>query len=319
MKNLIYFKNRTDVKWTKLPDHLDAYQYKVENTPKDGYCLISSMRMCLLCDHGEMHTNDVIAELITSEIYNNNQYYIRYYSGDIKEMLRSLDMYITQGVYSHQIVDIVVLAAAKCLSVNLCIYKKYGDNAIFYMQPSNPPSAQDIYLWYNNEHYDAIISKNSSFQRSENATIDKMNIDPKEHNQITKNNVQLDRHHQLNTSVSHLLSPQDQLYFNNLGNSFTLESSGVHLEQQVLNTQKYPILNLTHDIMTNSPKNSPLQNERHKTLQNTEINDLPGYIPIKDKFQMEDYYSGDEDAVLYYAANNKQTQITTSTDETRFN
>ena len=73
------------------------------------------MRMCLLCDHGEMYTNDVIAELITSEIYNNNQYYIRYYSGDIKEMLRSLDMYITQGVYSHQIVDIVVLAGSKML------------------------------------------------------------------------------------------------------------------------------------------------------------------------------------------------------------
>ena len=97
------------------------------------------MHMCLLYNHGEMYTNDVIAELITSEIYNNNQYYIRYYSGDIKEMLRSLDMYITQGVYSHQIVDIVVLVAGKCLSVNLCIHKKYGDNAILYMQPSNPP------------------------------------------------------------------------------------------------------------------------------------------------------------------------------------
>ena len=67
------------------------------------------MHMCLLYDHGEMYTNDVIAKLITSEIYNNNQYYIRYYSGDIKEVLHSLDMYITQGVYSHQIVDIVVL------------------------------------------------------------------------------------------------------------------------------------------------------------------------------------------------------------------
>ena len=27
------------------------------------------MRMCLLYDHGEMYTNDVIAELITSKIY----------------------------------------------------------------------------------------------------------------------------------------------------------------------------------------------------------------------------------------------------------
>ena len=43
---------------------------------------------------------------------------------------------------------------------------------------------------------------------------------------------------------------------------------------------------------------------------------MPGYIPIHDKFQTEDYYSGDEDAVLYYAAKNKQTPIATSTDDT---
>ena len=122
-----------------MPDHLDAYHYKVENAPKDGYCLISSMHMCLLYDHGEMYTNDVIAELITSEIYNNNQYYIRYYSGDTKEMLRSLNMYITQGVYSHQIVDIVVLVAAKCLSVNLCIYQNMGITQFCTCNHQTPP------------------------------------------------------------------------------------------------------------------------------------------------------------------------------------
>ena len=143
-----------------------------------------------------------------------------------------------------------------------------------------------------------------------------MHIHQKEHNQITKKNVQLDGQHDINTSISHLLSPQDQLYLKNLGYSVTLENTGVNFEQEVLNTQKYPILNPTHDRIMNSPKNSPLQNETHKTLEHNEINDLPGYIPINDKFQTEDYYSGDEDAVLYYAANNKQTPIATSTDDT---
>ena len=31
-----------------------------------------------------------------------------------------------------------------------------------------PPVARDIYLWYNNEHYNAIVTKTSSFQQSEN-------------------------------------------------------------------------------------------------------------------------------------------------------
>ena len=113
-----------------------------------------------------------------------------------------------------------------------------------------------------------------------------------------------------------MLSPQDQLYLKNLGYSVTLENTSVNFEQQVLKTPKYPILNQTHDRIMNSPKNSPLQNETHKTLEHIELNDLPGYIPINDKFQTEDYYSGDEDAVLYYVANNKQTPIPTLTDDT---
>ena len=128
---------------------------------KMGIVSYSLLRKCLLHDHSEMYSNDVIGRLITSEIFNNNQYYKRYYSGNLESMLHSLNNYIKDGVYSQQVVDIVVLAAAKCLSVNLCIYKKYGDNAILYMQPSNPPSTRDIYLRYNNEHYDAIVSKNS--------------------------------------------------------------------------------------------------------------------------------------------------------------
>ena len=85
------------------------------------------------------------------------------------------------------------------------------------MQPSNPPSSWDIYLWYNNEHYDAIITKSSSFQQSENARIDRMHIHQKEHNEMTNMKVQLDEQHDINTSISHLISPQDQLYLKKLG------------------------------------------------------------------------------------------------------
>ena len=116
-----------------------------------------------------------------------------------------------------------------------------------------PPSAQDIYLWYNNEHYNAIVTKNSLFQKSKNPTIDKMHIHRKEHNQITKKNVQLDRQNDINTSISHLLSPQDQLYLRNLGYSVTLENTSVNFEQEVLKMQEYPILNPTHDRIMNSP------------------------------------------------------------------
>ena len=77
--------------------------------------------------------------------------------------------------------------------------------------------------------------------------------------------VQLDEQHDINTSISHLISPQDQLYLKKLGYSVTVENPGLDFEQEVLNTQKYPTLNPTHHTITNSPKNSPHKNDTHKT------------------------------------------------------
>ena len=74
-------------------------------------------------------------------------------------MLRSLDRYIVVGVYTQQVVDIAILAAANILRVNMCIYKNENGVANLYAQPSNsnPPSTRDVYLAYSNEHYDSIV------------------------------------------------------------------------------------------------------------------------------------------------------------------
>ena len=85
-------------------------------------------------------------------------------------MLRALDRYIHNKVYSQQVVDIAVLAAAKILRVNMCIYRNQDKRAILYVQPCVPPSSRDVYLRYSNEHYDAICSKRSLKCCNENAS-----------------------------------------------------------------------------------------------------------------------------------------------------
>ena len=77
-------------------------------------------------------------------------------------MLRALDRYIFKGVFTHQIVDIAILAAGTILHVVMCIYKNENGKAILYSQPTNPPSERDVYLCYSNEHYDSICSMKSS-------------------------------------------------------------------------------------------------------------------------------------------------------------
>ena len=266
--------------------HLNDYDYKLDYTEKDGYCFISSLWKCLLHDHPEMYSNDVIGRLITSEIFNNNQYYKRYYSRNLESMLCSLDNYIKDGVYSQQVVDIVVLAAAKCLSVNLCIYKKYGENAILYMQPSNPPSTCDIYLRYNNEHYDTIVSKNS--------------LSP---NQKQKN-----------IEVSDLLSNKDLQYLNKLGYLVSIE--GVSDDMLKRNTeylessQSTPINDHSENVQSENPTITDSFLTRSIANKKDYNEDVPGYIPtvVLDKYQFQDDYSGEEDAVLNNAATQKTSK-----------
>ena len=121
--NKYVFKNRTDVPWSEFLNYLDNYNYTVNESEKNGHCFISSMCKCPLFDHGEMYLDQNIQDLITSEITLNKVYYNWYYDGDIKDMLTNLESYIMEGIFTHQIVDTVILAAAKALSVNMYIYK----------------------------------------------------------------------------------------------------------------------------------------------------------------------------------------------------
>ena len=80
---------------------------------KNGHCFITSIRVCLECDHGMIFTDNDIQKLITWEVFQNNNTYTPFYSGCVLPMLRALDQYIHNKVYSQQVVDIAVLAAAK--------------------------------------------------------------------------------------------------------------------------------------------------------------------------------------------------------------
>ena len=91
-----------------------------------------------------------------SEVSVNRAKYKNFYSGTFDNMLMSLQTYLTYGVYSQEVVDIAVLAAAKVLCVNMCIYKDQNGKSLLIRQTSAPPSSHDVYLKYEKEHYDAI-------------------------------------------------------------------------------------------------------------------------------------------------------------------
>ena len=133
------FNNRTDIEWEKLEDILANFKYEIITTPKNGHCFIAAIRLCFEWDHGMMFTESDIKKLITYEVYQNNNYYVTFYDGTIYSMSHSLEEYISKGVFTHQVVDIAILATANILQVNLCIYNNVNGKALLIAQPSSPP------------------------------------------------------------------------------------------------------------------------------------------------------------------------------------
>ena len=129
-----------------MDTYLRKYNYEVIDAGKNGHCFITSIRVCLECDHGMIFTDNDIQKLIMWEVFQNNNTYTPFYSGCVLPMLWALDRYIHNEVYSQQVVDIAVLAAAKILRVNMCIYHNQDKRAILYAQPCVPPSSRDVYL-----------------------------------------------------------------------------------------------------------------------------------------------------------------------------
>ena len=112
----------------------------------------------MACDHGMQFLHKDFKKLFMSEVSVNRAKYRNFYSGSFDNMLTSLETYLTYGVYSQEVVDIAVLATAKVLCVNMCIYKKQNGKALLITQTSDLPSSRDVYLKYEKEHYDAICS-----------------------------------------------------------------------------------------------------------------------------------------------------------------
>ena len=151
-----------NIDWLQLPKELKKFKYEVIEAEKNGHCFIGAIRFCLERDHEMIFMEEDIKRLITYEVFQNNNYYSTFYDGSILCMLWALDRYIFKGVFTHQVVDITILAAGTILRVNMSIYKNKNGKAILYSQPTNPSSERDVYLSYNNEHYDSICSMKSS-------------------------------------------------------------------------------------------------------------------------------------------------------------
>ena len=149
-----------------------------------------------------------------------------------------------------------------------------------------------FYLQHNNEHYDAIVSKNS--------------LSP---NQKQKN-----------VEVSDLLTNEELEYLNKLGYVVSIEGVSDDIlkrnTEYLQSSQSTPIDDHSENVQSENPTITDSFLTRSIANNKDHNEDMPGYIPtvVLDKYQFQDHYSGEEDAVLNNAATQKTSKKCTEPD-----
>ena len=288
--------NSTDVEWSKLDKHLEDFNYEVSAANKDGHCFLTSLQECLLRDHYLNYPLSNIKELVRSDLFENIELYRTWYPGSNQSFIRAIDKYIDKGVYTNNIVDIAVIAAANCLGVNLCIIQCVNDKAILVFQTSTPHSSRDVYLKYHNEHYDAIVFKSPP---------------PRIHSQLLESHPSTTVFpDQGNDPITEFLNPDNVAYLNNLGVKFTHqvvqeEAMKQVKEKRLAQENEHPVPERSNeygceiagnvtDFFTDigGLEEATQPSISTKYLGQEENKEVPP------EYQFEENYSGCEDAVL---------------------
>ena len=105
----------------------------------------------------EFYSVELLKNLIFAEIQENNDRYRRLFDGSLFELLKSVNDYIEKGNYAQNCVDLCVDAASRVLNINIGIFQNVGGCAHCINYSSERPTNRDVFLCYNNQHYESII------------------------------------------------------------------------------------------------------------------------------------------------------------------
>ena len=112
-------------------------------------------------DHEEDMTLDKLQSSILDHMEANTSYYKQFHTGNI---LKDVKRYFKFGTYCDSVVDLIVVAMARALNMNLKIYQQSTSGNIQILEHITNATGKEIYLKFThdhtnvaNNHYDAIL------------------------------------------------------------------------------------------------------------------------------------------------------------------
>ena len=149
------------VPWDKLPQFVHKPRQQVIPIRDDGFCFLETVCMAVCMDHDEEMSLEKLQSSILEHMAANVDYYQNFHTGNI---LKDVKKYFKLGTYCDSVVDIIVIATARALNMNLKIYQKATSGNIQILEHVTNETAKEIHLKYTHDncniaknHYDAML------------------------------------------------------------------------------------------------------------------------------------------------------------------
>ena len=147
--------------WDKLPQFIHKLQCQVIPNRANGFCFLHAVCLTVCMDHDEEMTLGKLQSSILDHMAANVNYYKQFHTGNV---LKDVKRYFKFGTYCDSVVDLIVVAMARALNMNLKIYQKGPMGNIRILEHITHATAKEAHLKFTcdpsnvaNNHYEAIL------------------------------------------------------------------------------------------------------------------------------------------------------------------
>ena len=147
--------------WDKLPEFVCKLHHQVVPIRDNGYCFLQAVCMVGCMDHDEEMSLEKLQSSILNHMAANVDYYQQFHTGNV---LKDVKRYFKLSTYCDSIVDIIVIAAARALNMNLKIYQKGTLGNIQIQEHITNATGKEIHLKFTHDnsnmamnHYNCIL------------------------------------------------------------------------------------------------------------------------------------------------------------------
>ena len=145
----------------KLPQFIYKLHHHIVPVRDDGFCFLQAVCLRVCMDHDEDMSLGKLQSSILDHMEANVDYYHKFHTGNV---LKDVKRYLKFGTYCNSIVDIIVIATARALNMNLKIYQKGTSGDIQILEHIANATGKEIHLKFTHDnsnmaknHYDSIL------------------------------------------------------------------------------------------------------------------------------------------------------------------